>query len=134
MVDDLFVNRLTQETALELVSSGGWARHVVTVSRALAERCGVFVEALGALAPGLVVPRRPVGGMHLWVRLPPGLDDQRAAEAARQHGVLVGAGRPFFATEPPSSHLRLSFGSATDDDELRESARRLAIALQSLAS
>lgn len=134
IVDDLFVNRLTQETALELVGSPGWARHVVDVGRALQHRRGVVVEALGALAPTLVVPRLPRAGMHLWVSLPEAIDDLAVAESAREHGVLVGSGRSFFATEPPSSHLRLSFGCAANDDELREAVRRLAAALQSVVA
>ncbi|HET7419180.1 MAG TPA: PLP-dependent aminotransferase family protein [Candidatus Dormibacteraeota bacterium] len=133
IVDDLFVNRLTQETALELVGSPGWARHVVDVSRSLHERRGVVLEALAKLAPALTVPRSPRGGMHLWVSLPGAVDDALLADAAREHGVLVGAGRSFFATEPPSGHVRLSFGCAANHDELRESVRRLASALESIA-
>jgi DNA-binding transcriptional MocR family regulator len=129
IVDDLFVNRLTQETALELVGSPGWARHLVDVGRALHHRRGVVLDALRELAPTLVVPRLPRGGMHLWVSLPDAIDDLVVAESARDHGVLVGSGRSFFATEPPSSHLRLSFGCAAHDDELREAVRRLASAL-----
>jgi len=134
IVDDLFVSRLTQETALELVGSPGWARHVVDVGRALHLRRGVVLDALGELAPTLVVPRLPRAGMHLWVSLPDTIDDLVVAESARDHGVLVGSGRSFFATEPPSSHLRLSFGCAAHDDELREAVRRLASALQSIAA
>jgi DNA-binding transcriptional MocR family regulator len=72
--------------------------------------------------------------MHLWVSLPDAIDDLVAAESARDHGVLVGSGRSFFATEPPSSHLRLSFGCAAHDDELREAVRRLASALHALVA
>ncbi|HET7339394.1 MAG TPA: PLP-dependent aminotransferase family protein [Candidatus Dormibacteraeota bacterium] len=134
IVDDLFVNRVTQETALELVGSPGWSRHLVAVARALRERRDVVLEALRELAPTVVVPRSPRGGMHLWVTLPDGIDDLVAAESAREHGVLVGAGRSFFATEPASSHLRLSFGCAASHEELRESVRRLASALRAVVS
>ena len=132
MVDDLFVNRLTQETALELVGSSGWSRHIVEVGRALRERRRVVVDALEEFAPELAVPRLPRGGMHIWVSLHAGADEMVVAEAGRQHGVLVGVGRSFFATEPPSSHLRLSFGGAAHHDELRESVRRLGSALRSI--
>ena len=91
-----------------------------------------MLEALGELAPTLAVPRLPRGGMHLWVSLPDDVDDLVLAESAREHGVLVGAGRSFFATEPPSSHVRLSFGCAASHDELRESVRRLGSALQAI--
>jgi DNA-binding transcriptional MocR family regulator len=134
VVDDLFVNRLSQETALELVSSPGWARHVVEVCRALHERREVVTKALAALAPAISLPRLPRGGMHLWASLPDGVDDVLVADAARRHGLLVGTGRSFFATEPPSGHLRLSFGCAANHDELNESVRRLASALQTVGS
>ncbi len=133
MVDDLFVNRLTQETALELVGSPGWARHIVDVGKALRERRQVVLTALAEVAPTLMVPRLPGGGMHLWVTLAEGADDVVVADAARKHGVLVGTGRSFFATEPPASHLRLSFGCAANHDELREAVRRLGSALDSVA-
>lgn len=132
IVDDLFVNRLTQETALELVGSPGWAKHVVEIGRALQGRRGVVLDALGEFAPTLTVPRLPHGGMHLWLSLPETIDDVVLAEAAREHGVLVGAGRSFFATEPPSRNLRLSFACAASHDELRESVRRLAFALEAM--
>jgi DNA-binding transcriptional MocR family regulator len=134
MVDDLFVNRLVQETALELVRSPGWSRHIVEIGRALRERRRVMVEALGRHAPELTVPRQPRGGMHMWVTLPEGADETAVAAAGREHGVVVGAGRSFFATEPPSTHLRLSFGGAANHDELSESVRRLGSALHSIAS
>ena len=131
MVDDLFVNRLTQETALELVRSPGWSRHVLEVGRALRERRRVVVEALEEHAPQLRAPRLPLGGMHMWVTVPDGVEEGAVAEAARRHGVVVGTGRSFFATEPPSSHLRLSFSGAAGHDELREAVRRLGSALRS---
>ena len=133
MVDDLFVNRVTQEIALELVTSPGWSRHLVDVGRALRGRRRVMVDALAQHTPGLGLPHLPRGGMHLWLSVPAGADDLEIADAARGHGVLVGAGRPFFATEPPSTHLRLSFGAAADHEELIESVRRLGLALRSAA-
>ena len=134
IVDDLFVNRLTQETALELVESSGWSKHLSEVARNLRARRHVVVDALAEFAPRLEVPVLPRGGMHLWVSLPKGIDDAGVAEAGRQHGVLVGAGRSFFATEPPASHVRVSFGCAAGHDELREAVRRLGAAVASLAA
>jgi DNA-binding transcriptional MocR family regulator len=132
MVDDLFVSRLTQETTQELVESPGWPRHIVEVGRELRERCRVVMEALAEHAPGVEVPRPPRGGMHMWVTLPRGVVEGAVVESARQHGVLVGPGRSFFATEPPAAHLRLSFGGAASHDELRESVRRLGAALRGI--
>jgi len=129
MVEDLFVNRLAQETALELVRSPGWSRHIVEVGRALRQRALVLAGALEQNAPELVVERAPRGGMHMWVNLPPHVDEPAVIEALRDHGVVVGAGRSFFATEPTSGYLRLSFGGARSHEELREACRRLGLAL-----
>lgn len=134
MVDDLFVNRLAQETALDLVRSPGWSRHIVGVARALRERRNLVVEALAKHCPELEVPRLPRGGMHMWLTLPAGVDAAAVTEDGRRHGVVVGAGDAFFATEPTSSHLRLSFGGAASEDELREAIRRLGLALRSVVS
>ena len=132
MVDDLFVNRLTQETALDLVRSPGWSRHIVDVARALRERRNVVVEALAEHGPELALQRLPRGGMHMWLTLPMGVSAAAVAEAGRRHGVVVGAGDAFFATEPISSHLRLSFGGAASREELHEAVRRLGSALRSV--
>jgi len=90
-----------------------------------------MAEALEEFAPQLEIPRLPRGGMHIWASLPEASDEVAVTEAARRHGVLVGMGRSFFATEPPSKHMRLSFGCAASHDELRESVRRVRSALES---
>jgi DNA-binding transcriptional MocR family regulator len=70
--------------------------------------------------------------MHLWLGLPDGHGEAAVADAFRAHGVLVGMGRAFFATEPPAAHLRLSFGGPANGDELREAAERMGRALSTL--
>jgi len=115
-VDDLFVSRPLQEAALELVSRPAWPRHLKSLSQALGSRAATLASALGRLLPEVSV-ELPRGGMHLWARLPAGLDDVTAAEAARRAGVVVMPGRPFFPAEPPGPYLRLAFcGAATEAD------------------
>jgi DNA-binding transcriptional MocR family regulator len=63
--------------------------------------------------------------MNLWVPLPPGSDDREVAQRAAAAGVIVSAGRDFFAAEPSGPYLRLTF--ATEPPErLVEGVRRLA--------
>jgi DNA-binding transcriptional MocR family regulator len=47
------------------------------------------------------------------------------AARARARDLVVGAGRPYFVTEPPSPHLRLSFAGATER-QLEAGVQRLA--------
>ena len=54
----------------------------------------------------------PRGGLHLWVSLPSGLDDLDISDWARSRQLLVGAGRPYYVSQPPVPRLRLSFSAA----------------------
>ena len=127
VVDDMFVPRPIQEAALELVSRPVWERHLRDLARALDQRSQVLARALLTHAP-LVSFSRPNGGMHLWVRLPPALDETEVALAARRAGVLILAGRPFFPAEPSAPHVRITFSAAATEADLDLGVRRLAAA------
>ncbi len=132
LVDDFFVTRPLQESALEVLSSPSWDRHVRSLGTALRERCAVLAAAITQGVPGASLAALPTGGLHLWVRLPPGVDDTVLTSAARQRGVAVSAGSRYFATEPPAAHLRIGFAATADRLELTEGARRLGAALADL--
>ncbi|MBW1600126.1 PLP-dependent aminotransferase family protein [Streptomyces sp. JJ38] len=133
LVDDFFITRPLQEAALEVLSSPSWDRHVRSLGTALRERCAVLAAAVTRELPGATLTGIPTGGLHLWVRLPPGVDDAVLAGAARQRGVAVSAGSRYFATEPPAAHLRIGFAATADHAELAEGAHRLGATLADLA-
>jgi DNA-binding transcriptional MocR family regulator len=128
----MFVSRPMQEAALELVSHPAWERHLRGLSRALGRRALVLFNAVHRDLPAAEI-RLPGCGMHLWARLPHGLDDEQAAEQARRQGVAVMPGRPFFPAEAPGPYLRLTFCGAASEAELDTGVRRLATALPALA-
>lgn len=132
LVDDFFVARPLQEAALEMLNSPSWDRHVRFLGAALRERCAGLAAALARELPGAALARLPAGGLHLWVRLPPGVDDTVLAGAARRHGVAVSPGGRYFAAEPSAAFLRVGFAAAADHAELAEGARRLGTALADL--
>ena len=110
LVDDFFVARLIQEAALELVTSPAWTRHLKAVSSALALRRDTLARALARHLPALPMVGLPTGGMHIWIRLPDGLDDLTVAERAQAGGRPRGA-RPALlcgrtAGCPSAAHLR----------------------------
>jgi DNA-binding transcriptional MocR family regulator len=127
LVEDLFVARPLQETAVELLGSPGWPRHLSSLRTALRQRRDALVAAVAQDLPEVQV-RVPAGGLHLWLRLPEGVDDVELAARARRDDVVVEAGRPYFVTEPPAAHLRLTYAAANPAD-LAEGVRRLAAAL-----
>jgi DNA-binding transcriptional MocR family regulator len=125
IIDDFFVAGPLQHATLELVSSPAWRRHLKQLRAALAERRDALVAALGEHLPSWTIATVPDGGLHLWVRLPDGVDDVALTARAAAAGVMVSPGRPWFAAEPPGPHLRLTFGGAPPPD-LAEGVRRLA--------
>jgi DNA-binding transcriptional MocR family regulator len=125
LVDDFGVARPLQETALELLGAPAWPRHLARLSSVLRRRRDHLAAELRGTLPDLDPPRLPRGGLHLWLRLPPGTDDVDLATRARARDLVVGAGRPYFVTEPPAPHLRLSYAGA-DEQQLTAGVRRLA--------
>ncbi|MFC7217853.1 PLP-dependent aminotransferase family protein [Streptomyces polyrhachis] len=125
VVDSFFVSRPLQETALELVGSPAWGRHLRAVAAELRTRRGAMLAALAAELPQWPAARVSPGGFHLWLRLPDGTDERALADAALRAGVAVAAGRHYFPAEPPAPHLRLSFVCAASVAELTEGVRRL---------
>ncbi|TMR06766.1 PLP-dependent aminotransferase family protein [Actinomadura soli] len=128
LVEEFFPARPLQEALLELVSSPGWPRHLSAVRAALRSRRDAILTAFARDLPELGV-NRPGGSLHLWARLPDGVDDVALAEAALRAGVLVSAGRPFFPAEAPAPYLRISYGTAASEPELAEGVRRLSTVL-----
>jgi DNA-binding transcriptional MocR family regulator len=126
LVDDFFVARVLQEAALELVSAPAWRAHVSRLRAALIERRTALLAALSERLPDAPISHAPAGGLHLWARLPDHVDDLQFAAHAREAGVLVSPGRPYFAAEPSAPHLRLSFAAVHHSRELDEGVQRLA--------
>ncbi|WP_433022504.1 PLP-dependent aminotransferase family protein [Kribbella sp. CA-294648] len=127
-VDSLFVPRPLQETALELVGSPAWARHLRTLTDALRDRRLVLLKALATTQ--LLPANEPRGGYHLWLRLPDGSNDRAIAAAALRRGVAITAGTPYFTAEPPAPHLRLSYVCTPNSAQLEEGVQRLHQALK----
>ncbi|MFE6404103.1 aminotransferase-like domain-containing protein [Streptomyces alboflavus] len=125
VVDHFFVPRPLQEAALELVGSPAWPRHLRTVAVELKARRDAMTAALRLRLPEVALPHIPVGGYHLWLRLPDGTDELAFAAAGLRAGVAVAPGRPYFAAEPPAAHIRLSFAALAGVGEITEGVRRL---------
>ncbi|MCY1141066.1 PLP-dependent aminotransferase family protein [Actinoplanes sp. Pm04-4] len=127
LLDELFVAGPLQQAALEFVTSPAWDRHRRHLRTALRARRDALLAALRT-CPEVKVSTIPRGGLHLWVRLPDGLDDVAVAAAAASEGVIVFPGRPWFAAEAPASYLRLTYAAAPPD--LMDGAvRRLSAAI-----
>lgn len=132
-VDDFFVAGTLQETALEVIGSPGWRRHLQMVRAQLRIRRDALLAAIARHWPAAVVPLVPSGGLHLWVGLPQGVSDLRFAQDAALRGVTVNPGSDWFPADPPGPFLRLSYGGA-DVADLTAAVARLGELLPAAAS
>ncbi|MFD3947274.1 PLP-dependent aminotransferase family protein [Streptomyces sp. NPDC058579] len=132
VVDSFFVPRPLQETALELVGSPAWGRHLRSVSRELRDLRAAMAGAVARHLPELALPHIPVGGYQLWLRLPDTLPEAALVAGALRAGVAIAPGRPYFSAEPPAGHVRLSFAGVAGPAEIAEGVRRLRTAVDEL--
>lgn len=134
IVESFFVARPLQETALEFVGSAAWARHLNAVHAEILTRRDALAAALATQVPGAEVHLLPIGGMHLWLRLPAEVDEHELVETARRLGTLVGPGRMYYPSEPPGPRIRVTHMAPVHLSELAEGVRRLAGALEQCLS
>ncbi|WP_223884304.1 aminotransferase class I/II-fold pyridoxal phosphate-dependent enzyme [Micromonospora craniellae] len=129
LLDDFFVAGPLQQATIEVVTSPAWARHRRALRTALRARREALLTAIRWHLPDLAGQPVARGGLHLWARLPDGVDDVALAVAAAAEGVVVFPGRPWYAAEPPAPHLRLTYAAAPPE-LMDEAVRRLARALR----
>jgi GntR family transcriptional regulator/MocR family aminotransferase len=102
------VSEPVQHAVLALLSRGDLERHVRRMRHDYARRRAVIVSLLG----GSGRLRGDTAGMHVFLELPPGADDEVAA-AARERGVAVTTLRRYFSGPPARHGLVLGYGAAS---------------------
>lgn len=89
--------------------------HVEGLRRVYRERRDAMLEALERHMPPGAEWTRPGGGFFVWLRLPEPRQAQEVAERAREEGLLIPVGDPFFAEAPTGQYLRLAFSYVTPE-------------------
>jgi 2-aminoadipate transaminase len=74
-----------------------------------------MIRVLEEKFPKTVSYTRPLGGMFIWVTLPPGCVSMEVFEQALQKNVAVLPGMPFYVDGGGTDTMRLNFSNATDD-------------------
>jgi len=119
-------HRHEQLALAAFIDSGQFARHLGRMRRLYRDRQQALRAALARHLPVEHEVLGGHGGLHLTVRLPPGLDDRAIAAAARRAG-LAPAALSAFALRPASRENGLVLGYGNTSAELFEPlVRRLA--------
>jgi 2-aminoadipate transaminase len=106
---DLHTAQITQMVVHEVVKDGFLNDHIPTIRKLYASQCQVMLDALAEFFPAGATWTRPQGGMFIWVNLPAHIDSMQLLEEAVAHNVAFVPGAPFYANNPASNTLRLSF-------------------------
>jgi DNA-binding transcriptional MocR family regulator len=93
-------------------------------------RRDVTLDALSAHMPASVDWTLPDGGVFTWLTLADPVRANSVASSARENGIMVLAGDPFFAQEPTGQHLRLAF-SYVEPAQIQEGIERLSMVIRS---
>lgn len=128
LIADFFASPLLQCTVLEFMQDSAWLRHLQSLRTELRQRRDVLTELLQEQLPELQFTT-PAGGVALWCRLPSFLDETMFVAGCRSRGVLVGPGRAYWLSEPPSGHVRISFAGVTQVG-IAEAVPRIAAAFE----
>ena len=106
---DLHTPSFTQRIVYEAIKDGFLDTHVPTIRALYGERCSAMLAAMDRHFPASVQWNRPEGGMFIWVKLPPNVDSGVLLGKAIAENVAFVPGAPFFANDPQTNTLRLSF-------------------------
>ncbi|SFB94950.1 DNA-binding transcriptional regulator, MocR family, contains an aminotransferase domain [Polaromonas sp. OV174] len=129
---DAHTSTFAQATAAQYLKAGRMPATLAHVRQVYAERARAMGEALGRELGEAVAFVQPGGGLFFWVRLTGAggaiSDAGELAKRAIEKGVAFVPGAPFYALNPDSSTLRLSFATA-DVAKIEEGIARLGQAL-----
>jgi 2-aminoadipate transaminase len=106
---DLHTAQLTQMVVHEVVKDGFLDQHIPTIRTLYGNQCQVMLDAMAQHFPPGVSWTRPEGGMFIWVTLPKQVDAMKLLDLALAAKVAFVPGAPFYANEPETNTLRLSF-------------------------
>ncbi|HAV37648.1 MAG TPA: 2-aminoadipate aminotransferase [Massilia sp.] len=106
---DLHTAQLTQMVVHDVVKDGFLDQHIPTIRTLYGNQCQAMLDAMDEHFPAGVSWTRPEGGMFIWVTLPQHIDAMKLLDQAIAARVAFVPGAPFYANDPETNTLRLSF-------------------------
>ncbi|MFA9218319.1 MAG: PLP-dependent aminotransferase family protein [Sphingomonadaceae bacterium] len=106
---DLHTSQLTQMVVHQVIKDGFLDRHIPEIRHLYSDQCQVMLDAMAQHFPASVEWTKPEGGMFIWVTLPKHINAMALLDEAIAQKVAFVPGSPFYANEPETNTLRLSF-------------------------
>jgi 2-aminoadipate transaminase len=112
---DLHTAQLTQMVVHEVVKDGFLDKHIPTIRELYGNQCKAMLDAMDQHFPKEATWTKPAGGMFIWVELPQHINAMELLDEAIKHKIAFVPGAPFYANEPATNTLRLSFVTVAPD-------------------
>ncbi|WP_028104186.1 aminotransferase-like domain-containing protein [Pseudoduganella violaceinigra] len=106
---DLHTAQLTQMVVHEVVKDGFLDQHIPTIRELYGNQCKAMLDAMDQHFPKEATWTKPDGGMFIWVELPAHINAMELLDEAIKNKIAFVPGAPFYANEPATNTLRLSF-------------------------
>jgi len=112
---DLHTPSFNQRMVAEVLKDGFLDRHVPTIRALYKKQRDAMLAALEKHFAGMDVRwTKPVGGMFLWLRMPEGIDTVKMLPDAVERNVAYVPGAAFYASNPDTRTMRLSYVTASE--------------------
>ena len=112
---DLHTAQLTQMVVHEVVKDGFLDKHIPTIRELYGNQCKAMLDAMDQHFPKEATWTKPDGGMFIWVELPQHINAMELLDEAIKNKIAFVPGAPFYANEPATNTLRLSFVTVPPD-------------------
>jgi len=112
---DLHTAQLTQMVVHEVVKDGFLEKHIPTIRELYGNQCKAMLDAMDQHFPKEATWTKPDGGMFIWVELPKHINAMELLDEAIKNKIAFVPGAPFYANEPATNTLRLSFVTVPPD-------------------
>jgi len=113
---DLHSNYLSQRIAYEYLLHNDIDSHIRKIRAAYEHQRDVMLRMIEEEFPETVTSTHPLGGMFIWVTLPPGCSSMEVFEQALKENVAVLPGIPFYVDGGGTDTMRLNFSNSTDEN------------------
>lgn len=108
-ISDIATSGLTQRVFDYYLREGLWHEHVNSIRSVYKTQFEFALTKAQKYLADDIKYIKPVGGLSLWLNLPDRLNASEVIQQAKQEGVVICDGNPFFVRNAPNKQLRLSF-------------------------
>ncbi len=108
-IADIATSGLTQRIFDYYLREGLWQKHLNSIRNIYKIQFDFVLKMMKNYLPKDISYIKPAGGLSIWLNLPDRLSAEDIIEKARDKGVIISSGAPFFVHHAPHRQIRISF-------------------------